>query len=182
MSDTRCDAFHWQTPILVVTILLSFLVPFLERPLLYLLCIFTTLAHWHYGTKVVCILFHMPISSRWSHIGHSSVSVYSDCLNIDELPIDTIQFSIWYHTIIIRNSEQFAMQKFNIHTHSDCTLCITHHMHTIFKCIVVVLHDIVEILQSTYVHCDLETNSSVWCKYNDVNHSALLTFSNLMVS
>ncbi|XP_055295725.1 ethanolaminephosphotransferase 1 isoform X2 [Sitodiplosis mosellana] len=53
MSNTRCEAVHWMTPIYVVTLLISLYVPILERPLLYLLCIVTTGAHWHYGTKVV---------------------------------------------------------------------------------------------------------------------------------
>lgn len=53
MSSTRCEAIHWMTPIFVVSVLISMFIPFLERPLVYLLCILTTAAHWHYGTKVV---------------------------------------------------------------------------------------------------------------------------------
>ncbi|KAG4074977.1 hypothetical protein HA402_014556 [Bradysia odoriphaga] len=61
MSSTRCEAFHWMTPLFCLSVLISLYVPFLERPLLYLLCIFTTLSHWHYGTKVVqqmCLHFN----------------------------------------------------------------------------------------------------------------------------
>lgn len=53
MSNTRCEAIHWMTPFIVVSIIVSMYIPILERPLLYLLSILTTLAHWHYGTKVV---------------------------------------------------------------------------------------------------------------------------------
>lgn len=57
MSSTRCEAFHWMTPLFCISVLISLYVPILERPLLYLLCILTTLAHWHYGTKVVSLGF-----------------------------------------------------------------------------------------------------------------------------
>lgn len=55
MSSTRCEGFHWMTPIYVATVIISLYVPFLERPLLYLLLIATTLCHWHYGTRVVSV-------------------------------------------------------------------------------------------------------------------------------
>lgn len=53
MSNTRCEAVHWMTPIIVLSIIISFVIPLLERPLVYLLVIFSSLAHWHYGAKVV---------------------------------------------------------------------------------------------------------------------------------
>ncbi|KAM8714965.1 hypothetical protein ACLKA7_002073 [Drosophila subpalustris] len=53
MSTSRCEAWHWQTPFYVVTILLSLWLPILERPFLYMLLIVTTLTHWHYGASVV---------------------------------------------------------------------------------------------------------------------------------
>lgn len=57
MSNTRCEAVHWMTPIFVVSLIISIYMPFFERPLIYLLCILTTAAHWHYGTRVVSRLF-----------------------------------------------------------------------------------------------------------------------------
>lgn len=53
MSNTRCEGFHWMTPIFIISILIGMYIPILERLILYLLCIITTLTHWHYGTKVV---------------------------------------------------------------------------------------------------------------------------------
>lgn len=53
MSNTRCEAFHWMTPIFFASLFISLFIPLLERPLIYLLCILTTAAHWHYGTRVV---------------------------------------------------------------------------------------------------------------------------------
>ncbi|GAB0086509.1 ethanolaminephosphotransferase 1 [Sergentomyia squamirostris] len=53
MSSTRCEAVHWMTPIFVALILLGISFPSLELSILYLLCVTTTLSHWHYGTKVV---------------------------------------------------------------------------------------------------------------------------------
>ncbi|XP_034471624.1 ethanolaminephosphotransferase 1 [Drosophila innubila] len=53
MSTSRCEAWHWQTPLYVGTILLSLWLPILERPLLYMLLVVTTLTHWHYGASVV---------------------------------------------------------------------------------------------------------------------------------
>lgn len=53
MSNTRCEAIHWMTPIYIISVAISLLMPFLERPIIYLLTIFTSLAHWHYGSKVV---------------------------------------------------------------------------------------------------------------------------------
>lgn len=53
MSNTRCEGVHWMTPFIVISIVISLFVPLLERPLLYILCILTTAAHWHYGTRVV---------------------------------------------------------------------------------------------------------------------------------
>lgn len=53
MSNTRCEGFHWMSPIFVISILISMYIPFLERTILYLLTIVTTLSHWHYGSTVV---------------------------------------------------------------------------------------------------------------------------------
>lgn len=53
MSNTRCESFHWMTPIYVLCIAMGLWLPRLERLMLYLLFIVTTLAHWHYGTSVV---------------------------------------------------------------------------------------------------------------------------------
>lgn len=61
MSNTRCEAYHWMTPIYCISIIIGMYIPILERLILYLLCIFTTLTHWHYGTRVVqqmCIHFN----------------------------------------------------------------------------------------------------------------------------
>lgn len=53
MSNTRCEAVHWMTPLFVGAVAVSLYVPMLERTILYAMCIITTLAHWHYGVKVV---------------------------------------------------------------------------------------------------------------------------------
>lgn len=53
MSVTRSEAWHWQTPMFVISFLLSLWLPLLERPLLYMLLLVTTLSHWHYGASVV---------------------------------------------------------------------------------------------------------------------------------
>jgi len=53
MSVTRCEAWHWQTPMFVLSFLVSLWLPLLERPLLYMLLIVTTLSHWQYGASVV---------------------------------------------------------------------------------------------------------------------------------
>lgn len=68
MSNTRCEAVHWMTPIFVISLVISFVVPILERPLIYLLCIVTTLAHWHYGTKVVSWTIHFLSSAFHSQL------------------------------------------------------------------------------------------------------------------
>lgn len=70
MSSTRCEAFHWMTPLFCVSVLISLYVPILERPLLYLLCILTTLSHWHYGTKVVSFEIQSQILFFASLISH----------------------------------------------------------------------------------------------------------------
>lgn len=53
MSSTRSEAWHWQTPMFVMSVLFSLWLPILERALLYALLIVTTLTHWHYGASVV---------------------------------------------------------------------------------------------------------------------------------
>ncbi|XP_064539180.1 ethanolaminephosphotransferase 1 [Drosophila montana] len=53
MSVTRAEAWHWQTPMFVLSVLVSLWLPVLERPLLYTLLLVTTLSHWHYGASVV---------------------------------------------------------------------------------------------------------------------------------
>lgn len=53
MSNTRSETFHWMTPILVVCYVISLLIPRFERFLVYILLVFSSLAHWHYGTVVV---------------------------------------------------------------------------------------------------------------------------------
>lgn len=60
MSNTRCESVHWMTPLFVFSILIGLMAPFLERLILYSLCILATLSHWHYGTIVVqqmCVYF-----------------------------------------------------------------------------------------------------------------------------
>lgn len=61
MSNTRCECFHWMTPLFVFCIFTSCWLPFFERFLLYMLFLVTTLCHWHYGYSVVnqmCIHFN----------------------------------------------------------------------------------------------------------------------------
>lgn len=61
MSNTRCELFHWMTPIYFISILIALTMPALERIILYCLTIATTFTHWHYGTNVVqqlCRHFH----------------------------------------------------------------------------------------------------------------------------
>lgn len=53
MSNTRCEAMHWMTPIFGGALVVCLYLPVLERTVLYGLCVVTTLAHWHYGVKVV---------------------------------------------------------------------------------------------------------------------------------
>lgn len=61
MSNTRCESFHWMTPLFGVCIVISCWLPFFERFLLYTLFLVTTLCHWHYGYSVVnqmCVHFN----------------------------------------------------------------------------------------------------------------------------
>ncbi|XP_037959607.1 ethanolaminephosphotransferase 1 [Teleopsis dalmanni] len=53
MSNTRCECFHWMTPVYVLCIAIGVWLPVLERPMLYFLLIATTATHWHYGASVV---------------------------------------------------------------------------------------------------------------------------------
>uniref|UniRef100_A0A1I8PWB6 Ethanolaminephosphotransferase 1 n=1 Tax=Stomoxys calcitrans TaxID=35570 RepID=A0A1I8PWB6_STOCA len=86
MSNTRCESFHWMTPIYVLFIALGLWIPFLERFLLYVLFILTTLSHWHYGASVVnqmcehfnriCFSVHMrkPMVDKAKSNGQSSTA------------------------------------------------------------------------------------------------------------
>ncbi|CRK99640.1 CLUMA_CG012951, isoform A [Clunio marinus] len=61
MSNTTSETFHWMTPILAICFVVSLVIPSIERFLLYALLVFTSLAHWHYGTVVVqqmCLHFN----------------------------------------------------------------------------------------------------------------------------
>lgn len=53
MSNTRCEAMHWTSPILFLAMVISFIVPRFERLIIYILFVGATLSHWHYGTVVV---------------------------------------------------------------------------------------------------------------------------------
>lgn len=53
MSNTRCDVFHYMMPIFLFFVGIGLWIPLLERLMLYVLFILTTLTHWHYGTNVV---------------------------------------------------------------------------------------------------------------------------------
>lgn len=53
MSNTIADTFNWMTGVLGFAIVLSLAMPAIERPLLYLLVVGSTLAHWEYGSTVV---------------------------------------------------------------------------------------------------------------------------------
>ncbi|XP_040167201.1 ethanolaminephosphotransferase 1 [Anopheles arabiensis] len=61
MSNTTAETFNWMTGVLCAAILMSLTMPLLERPILYLLVIGSSLAHWHYGSGVVqqmCVHFN----------------------------------------------------------------------------------------------------------------------------
>ncbi|ETN62384.1 phosphatidyltransferase [Anopheles darlingi] len=53
MSNTIAETFNWMTGLLGVAVLMSVTMPLLERPILYLMVIGSSLAHWHYGSGVV---------------------------------------------------------------------------------------------------------------------------------
>ncbi|XP_036215932.2 ethanolaminephosphotransferase 1 [Bactrocera oleae] len=53
MSNTRCDVFHYMMPIFLCFVGIGLWIPLLERLMLYVLFVVTTLTHWHYGTNVV---------------------------------------------------------------------------------------------------------------------------------
>lgn len=53
MSNTIMETFNWMTGVLCIAVLMSVSMPAIERPLLYLLVIGSSLAHWHYGSVVV---------------------------------------------------------------------------------------------------------------------------------
>ncbi|EDS32733.1 phosphatidyltransferase [Culex quinquefasciatus] len=53
MSNTIADTFNWMTGVLGLAVVLSLAMPAIERPLLYLLVVGSTLAHWEYGSTVV---------------------------------------------------------------------------------------------------------------------------------
>lgn len=61
MSNSISETIHWMTPILAFCFGISLVIPRIERLLLYGLLIFTSVAHWHYGTVVVqqmCVHFN----------------------------------------------------------------------------------------------------------------------------
>lgn len=62
MSNMRCEVYHWMTPIFCISVAIGLWLPIFERPILYILCILTTLTHWHYGTRVVSSFFSFKIN------------------------------------------------------------------------------------------------------------------------
>lgn len=116
MSNTRCEAVHWMTPIFVISLVISFVVPILERPLIYLLCIVTTLAHWHYGTKVVSWTIHFLSSAFHSQLTNELfffyrfMQVQQMCVHFNrqcfKVTPPTSTKSDWMH--FIWNSDQFS--------------------------------------------------------------------------
>lgn len=61
MSNTRCEIYNSQILYLGICFMGSLVFPRIERILLYGMLIFSTFAHWHYGTDVVqelCIHFN----------------------------------------------------------------------------------------------------------------------------
>jgi ethanolaminephosphotransferase len=61
MSNTQSETFHWMTPILAIGFGVSFLIPSLERFIIYAFLVLSSLAHWHYGAVVVqqmCVHFN----------------------------------------------------------------------------------------------------------------------------
>lgn len=90
MSNTRCESFHWMTPVYVICIALGLWLPSLERFMLYFLFIVTTLSHWHYGASVVnqmcehfnriCFSVHMRKPSEISSTTTSSLKANGDKL------------------------------------------------------------------------------------------------------
>ncbi|XP_058446915.1 ethanolaminephosphotransferase 1 isoform X2 [Malaya genurostris] len=61
MSNTISETFNWMTGVLCLSLLMSITIPAIERPLLYVLVVGSSLAHWHYGSIVVqqmCVHFN----------------------------------------------------------------------------------------------------------------------------
>lgn len=61
MSNSTCETFNYLTNYLALAFIGSIFFPRLERIFLYVMLIFSTLGHWHYGTKTVqqlCIHFN----------------------------------------------------------------------------------------------------------------------------
>ncbi|EDW12396.1 ethanolaminephosphotransferase 1 isoform X2 [Drosophila mojavensis] len=89
MSVTRCEAWHWQTPMFVMSLLMSLWLPILERPLLYILLIVTTLTHWHYGASVVnqmCEHFNRVCFTVHKRVTHLDVTQQQQQKTLQEQP------------------------------------------------------------------------------------------------
>ncbi|TDG44200.1 hypothetical protein AWZ03_009374 [Drosophila navojoa] len=89
MSVTRCEAWHWQAPMFVMSLLMSLWLPVLERPLLYILLIVTTLTHWHYGASVVnqmCEHFNRVCFTVHKRVTHLDVNQQQEQKTLQEQP------------------------------------------------------------------------------------------------
>lgn len=53
MSSTTAQTFHPMNFVLLIGFLVSIYIPRIERLVLYLLVIFSSVTHWHYGAVVV---------------------------------------------------------------------------------------------------------------------------------
>lgn len=67
----QCETVNWMTPIVFGCYLISLVIPRLERLLIYLLLIGSTLAHWHYGTIVVSFFFYFLLSGCLNTVQNS---------------------------------------------------------------------------------------------------------------
>lgn len=103
MSNIRCESLHWMTPLVLMSMLISFYIPFLERVILYLLTIGCTLAHWHYGTIVVSVAeYKLCIHLKNKIIKHvlSFLQVQQMCVHFNRIcfkvtsPTNGVSYSV----------------------------------------------------------------------------------------
>lgn len=82
MSNTIAETFNWMTGLLCVAVLMSISMPAIERPLLYLLVIGSSLAHWHYGSVVVSLIVQRSFLYKSNRHANFFFSRYNKCVPI----------------------------------------------------------------------------------------------------
>ena len=113
MSSTKCERFNFLLVVLGAAMATSFLVPSIERGVLYTYFIVIFLAHVHYGIGVVSLWVHVYVNvcmCVYVHVG-MYVCVVCVCVCVHVSVCVRVVCGVWFADVHIYFQGSFASSK-----------------------------------------------------------------------